>query len=196
HQACSAERRDDPSRQAGRPVEDQARGADDGGGRERRHFRSGPDRSDPRAVQFDSCSSPGALRAKGRRTLRRVQRFPFQIGNRAAHLRFHGVGGESEDFVGRGGGISAVPSVFYAEENHDPMRISSDHDARGVGRTIWRPGNPLNWPMEIPPGRISEEMISESAFGGGSSTVFRLKFFVPPPSYRVKFPLSPCILGK
>ena len=39
-------------------------------------------------------SSPGALRAKGRRTLRRLQRFALQIGNRAAHLRFHDVGGE------------------------------------------------------------------------------------------------------
>ncbi len=40
-------------------------------------------------------ASPGALRAKGRRTLRRVQRLALQIGNRAAHFRFHDVGGES-----------------------------------------------------------------------------------------------------
>ena len=43
-QACAAEGRDDPSRQAGRSFEDHARGADDGRRRERRHFRSRPDR--------------------------------------------------------------------------------------------------------------------------------------------------------
>ena len=90
-QARAAEGRDDPSRQAGRSFQDHARGADDGRRRERRHLRSRADRSDPRAVHFDPRSSPGALRAKRRRTLRRVQRFALQIGNRAAHFRFHDV---------------------------------------------------------------------------------------------------------
>ena len=81
----------------GKPVDPSKitpRGADDGRRRERRHLRSRPDRSDARAVHFDSRSSPRALRAKGRRALRRVQRLALQIGNRAAHFRFHDVGGQ------------------------------------------------------------------------------------------------------
>jgi len=100
-QACVAEGRNDPSRPVGRPFEGHARGADDGGRRERRHFRSRADRSNACAVQFDSRSPPGALRAKGRRALRRLQWFAFQIGNRAANLRFHDVGGEYQAKVGR-----------------------------------------------------------------------------------------------
>ena len=50
HPACVAEGRDDPSRHSDRSVEDQARGADDGRGRERRHLGRRPDRSRARAV--------------------------------------------------------------------------------------------------------------------------------------------------
>ncbi len=100
-QACLAEGRNDPSWPAGRPFEGHARGVDDGGRRERRHFRSRADRSNACAVQFDSRSPQGALRAKGRRALRRLQWFAFQIGNRAANLRFHDVGGEYQAKVGR-----------------------------------------------------------------------------------------------
>ena len=47
-----------------------------------------------------SRPSPRALRAKGRRPLRRLQRLALQIGNRAAHLRFHAVGGEPQADIG------------------------------------------------------------------------------------------------
>ena len=50
-----------------------------------------------------SRSSPGALRAKGRRPLRRLQRLALQIGDRAAHFRFHGVVGGHEARAGGGG---------------------------------------------------------------------------------------------
>ena len=50
---------------------------------------------------LDSRSSPRALRAKGRRPLRRVQRLALPLGNRAAHLRFHDVGGDYEAVAGR-----------------------------------------------------------------------------------------------
>jgi polyhydroxyalkanoate depolymerase len=46
--------------------------------------------------------------AEGRRTLRRVQRIALQIGNRAAHFRFHGVVGECEAPFGRRGGINPL----------------------------------------------------------------------------------------
>jgi len=50
-----------------------------------------------------------ALRAKGRRPLRRLQRLPLQIGNRAAHLRLHCVGSQYEAQVVVGGrrGVTA-----------------------------------------------------------------------------------------
>jgi poly(3-hydroxybutyrate) depolymerase len=70
----------------GKPVDPSKitpRGADDGGRRERRHFRARTDRSDASHCAVDSRSSPRALRAKGRRPLRRVQRLALQIGNRA-----------------------------------------------------------------------------------------------------------------
>jgi poly(3-hydroxybutyrate) depolymerase len=60
-----------------------------------------------RALQRDSGSSQGSLCAKRCRTLRCVQRIPLQIGNRASHLRFHGVSGEREALVTRGGRINA-----------------------------------------------------------------------------------------
>ena len=83
------------------PSQDPPRGADDGGRRERRHLRPRSDRSDARAVPADSRSSPRALRAKGRWTLRRVQRIAIPFRNRAAHLRFHDVGGQSEGVSGQ-----------------------------------------------------------------------------------------------
>ena len=52
-------------------------------------------------MQRNSRSSPRALRAERRRALRRVQRFAFQIGNRAANFRFHDVVGEYKADIGR-----------------------------------------------------------------------------------------------
>ena len=88
------------------PSQDHARRADDGRRRERRHLRYRPDRSDARAVSAYSRPSPGALRAEGRRPLRRLQRLALQIGDRAAHFRFHAVGGEREARIGFRRGIS------------------------------------------------------------------------------------------
>ena len=63
-----------------------------------------------RIVQFDPESSPGSLRAEGRWPLRRVQWLAFQVGNRAAHQRFHDVGGECEASL-----VSVKPSISAAE---------------------------------------------------------------------------------
>ena len=114
----------------GKPVDPSKitpRRADDGGRRERRHFRAWADRSDACAVHVDSRPPPGALRAKGRRALRRLQRLALQIGNRAAHLRFHDVGGESEAHVGRGGGISAASDEI--EQRIGPFEMGSAADS-------------------------------------------------------------------
>src|SRR5882672_7985399 len=91
--------------------------ADDGGRRERRYLRSWANRSDARNMQLDSRRSSRALCAKGCWTLRSLQRFPIQIGNRATHLRFHAVGGEYEAFGTRSGGISVdkTESMFEIE---------------------------------------------------------------------------------
>ena len=91
-------------------------------------------------------SSPGALRAEGRRTLRRVQRFALQIGNRAAHLRFHDVGGELKPTLvavkssSSGGGISVDRTIL--------ARIRS-FEAEMACR-IRLAVNPLNRPAETP----------------------------------------------
>ena len=58
-------------------------------GRKRRHFRARPDRSGAQALHQHSAGSQGALRAAGRRALRRVQRLALPLRNRAAHRRLH-----------------------------------------------------------------------------------------------------------
>ncbi len=73
------------------PVADQARRADDGGRRARRHFRGRPDRGRARPVLEYSGPRQGALYAAGGRPLRRVQRLALPRRDRAAHLRFRAV---------------------------------------------------------------------------------------------------------
>ncbi len=58
--------------------------------------------------------SPRALRAEGRRALRRVQRLPVPLRNRAADLRFHGFGGQYAAFAGRRGRIGITPAAIIA----------------------------------------------------------------------------------
>ena len=56
------------------------------------------------------AASPRALRAEGRRTLRRVQRFALPLRDRAAHQRFHAVGNhQREAEAGRRGRIAKIP---------------------------------------------------------------------------------------
>ncbi len=65
-------------------------------------------------VQFDPQSSPRALCAKGRRSLRSLQRLAFQIGNRATHSRFHGVGSEREALARLRRGVTASTASKFA----------------------------------------------------------------------------------
>ena len=69
------------------PAQDPPRRPDDGGGRERRHIRRGPDRGGAQALRQHPGGAQGALAAAGRRSLRGVQRFAVSFRDRAAHFR-------------------------------------------------------------------------------------------------------------
>ncbi|MFK4679114.1 polyhydroxyalkanoate depolymerase [Bradyrhizobium diazoefficiens] len=117
-EARAAEGRDDPSWNPRRSLQGQACGVDDGRRRERRHLRSGSDRSNAHIVPLDPRSSPRSLRPEGRRPLRRVQRLAFQVGNRAEDSRLHGLRCESELVAGSRGRIER----FRAKRDRSAQR--------------------------------------------------------------------------
>ena len=91
HPPRPAEGQHDPSRQAGRSFEDQARRAAHRRGRARRYFRRRPDPGGAQALPEYPGRQEGALPAARRRPLRRVQRLALPLRDRAAHCGFRAV---------------------------------------------------------------------------------------------------------
>src|SRR5438105_6578963 len=87
-------------------------------------------------MHFDPQSPADPLCAEGGRALRRLQRLPFQVGNRATHLRFHDVLGESEGRISSSGGIAPI-SRFSANEHCDIELVVSFGGTRLTSEWAW-----------------------------------------------------------
>src|SRR5262249_24946472 len=85
-----------------------------------------------------------ALCAEGRRALRRVQRFPFPLRDRAAHQRLHDVGRQSEIVAGAGGGVGTeICSFSLRMSGGKPAEWPSEQALPGSKNGRFGPDSPL-----------------------------------------------------